>query len=69
MEKLLIQTTHKRKNPIIECTERSARNCLKRFIATRRDQPDICIPCLHELGIEEAFPIIKIGEKNSWKIG
>lgn len=38
-------------------------NCLGKFIPTRRDQPKICIKCLYTLGINEAFPLIKIKDK------
>jgi len=51
----LEQTPHQRKNEIVTCTEQLPA-CLRQFIPTRRDQPDICIKCLIKLGIDEAFP-------------
>lgn len=51
-----------RKMPIIHCTH-GGHKCLKKFIVTRQDQPDICVACLCELKIEEAFPLVKLNGK------
>lgn len=52
---------------VVNCTENTPLICLKKFIPSRRDQPDICVKCLVHLGIDEAFPPIKgTSKKGIW---
>lgn len=62
----LVTKPHKLKYEVITCEEQG-RFCLKKFIKTRVDQPNMCVNCLKMLDMLDSHPLpVSKVKRNLW---